>query len=187
MRIFKKRVYLLLIATLVLVTTALTHDLAIAQTQNNKKLQTLSIADIDADSVTHLLQTPLLDLEGKEQRISDYQDKIILLNFWASWCAPCVEEMPDLEELNRDFDNVQVIGYSVDTEQNIRQFLEKVPVNFPILIGEATSISLMRKLGNPTGGLPFTMIFDVDAELGYKVIGQVNIEEIKAKLEEIGA
>ncbi|CAM5199594.1 TlpA family protein disulfide reductase [Oligella ureolytica] len=94
--------------------------------------------------------------------------------------------MPDLEAINQEFEGVQVIGYSVDTAQNIRSFLTKVPVEFPILIGEPTAISLMRKLGNPGGGLPFSLVFAPDAELSYKIIGQVNTEELRAKLVEMG-
>ena len=155
--------------------------------QSKQKLQAATILDVDAESLAHLLTTPLKDLDDKESRISDYQDKVIIVNFWASWCAPCVEEMPDLEEINQDFAGVQVIGYSVDTEQNIRRFLSKVPVDFPILIGEPTAISLMRKLGNPSGGLPFSLIFTPDHELMYKIIGQVNTVELRAKLVEMGA
>lgn len=177
-------------ASLVLLSAMLPEQAARAQAQAKQptlKLQSMTVAEVDAESVEHLLTTPLKSLDGKESRISDNQGKIIIVNFWASWCAPCVEEMPDLEEINQEFAGVQVIGYSVDTEQNVRRFLSKVPVDFPILIGEPTAISLMRKLGNPSGGLPFSLIFSPEQELAYKIIGQVNTAELKAKLVEMGA
>ena len=174
-------------AGFVLIDTMAPEQMARAQTQAKPRLQAMSITDVDAERLNHLFTTPLKDLVGEEHQISDYRDKIVIVNFWASWCAPCVEEMPDLEGINRNFDKVQVIGYSVDTEQNIHRFLSKVPVDFPILIGEPTAISLMRKLGNPSGGLPFSLVFAPDHKLAYKIIGQLDVEELRAKLVEMGA
>ncbi|MDO5666975.1 MAG: TlpA disulfide reductase family protein [Alcaligenaceae bacterium] len=177
----------LLAGTAVLISSIVPQTASFAQAQGNLKLQAITVADIDANSLEHLLSTPLQNLGGTEVRISDYQDKIIVLNFWASWCPPCIEEMPDLEAINNDFKEVQVIGYGVDSEHNIRRFLDKVPVDFTILIGEPTALRLMRQLGNPSGGLPFSLIFSPGAELAYKIIGQVNTEELRAKLVEMGS
>ena len=174
-------------ASVVLISTMAPEQIVAAQSQVKLRLQPTTVADVDAESLAHLLTTPLEDLEGQESRISDYQEKIIVVNFLASWCAPCVEEMPDLEEINQEFAGVQVVGYSVDTAQNINSFLANVPVDFPIFIGEPTAISLMRKLGNPSGGLPFSLIFAPATKLSYKIIGQVNTEELRAKLVEMGA
>ena len=171
--------------SVVLISAMSPAQLVAAQSLTKLRLQAATVTDVDAESLAHLLTTPLEDLVGYESRISDYQDKIFVVNFWACWCAPCVEEMPDLEAINQEFEGVQVIGYSVDTAQNVRSFLTKVPVEFPILIGEPTAISLMRKLGNPGGGLPFSLVFAPGAELSYKIIGQVNTEELRAKLVEM--
>lgn len=176
----------LVASTTVVISSTVPSQMVFAQVNNDVKLQRTTLSDIDAQNLEHLLNTPLLDLEGKASRIIDYRDKIIVLNFWASWCPPCVEEMPDLEKIDRDFEGVQVIGYGVDTESNIRRFMEKVSVDFPIFIGEPTAIRLMRQLGNPSGGLPFSLIFARDTELAYKIIGQVNAEELRAKLVEMG-
>lgn len=177
----------LVAGTAVLISLTVPEQVVFAQAKNNTKLQQTTQSDIDAESLSHLLNTALQDLEGNTSRIIDYRDKIIVLNFWASWCPPCVEEMPDLEAIDRDFEGVQVIGYGVDTESNIRRFMEKVSVEFPILIGEPTAIRLMRQLGNPSGGLPFSLIFAPDTELVYKIIGQVDAEELRAKLTEMGS
>ena len=175
------------VASAVLLSSVAPAHLALAQIQSGPKIQETAVSEIDEASLAHLLSTPLASLDGSESRISDYQDKIIVLNFWASWCPPCVEEMPDLGQIHQDFSSVQVIGYSVDTEANVRRFLDKVPVDFPILIGEPTALRLLRQLGNPSGGLPFSLIFAPDAELRYKIIGQVNTEELRDKLVEMGA
>lgn len=177
----------LAVGTIALISSLAPQQEVFAQVGSGLKLEAVVVDDIDAESLEHLLSTPLKNLEGQENRIIDYQDKIIVLNFWASWCPPCVEEMPDLEEINKDFENVQVIGYGVDTEKNIRRFLDKVAVDFPVFIGEPTALRLMRQLGNPSGGLPFTLIFAPGAELGYKIIGQVNTEELRAKLARMGS
>ena len=149
------------------------------------KLQPFTAAEVDRESLAHLLNTPLMNLAGEAIRISDYQDRVIVLNFWASWCPPCVEEMPDLAAIHQAHESVQVIAYGVDTEANIRHFVDKLALDLPIVIGEPTAIRLMRQLGNPSGGLPFTLIFAPGAELKYKIIGQVNAEELRSKLAEM--
>lgn len=183
-----KIVSLSLVATTVaLIGSTEPGQVAFAQSKNDLKLQAISLDDINAESLEHLLTTPLRDLAGNTHRISDYGDKVVVLNFWASWCPPCIEEMPDLQQIDNDFDKVQVIGYGVDIEQNIRRFLNKVTVDFRIFIGEPTAIRMMRQLGNPSGGLPFTLIFTPDTQLAYKIIGQVNIEELRKKLAKLGS
>lgn len=177
----------LLTGAALLISSVSPQSVALAAPSKALKLQAISVDEIDAESLAHLLRTPLANLQGGETRISDYQDQIIVLNFWASWCPPCIEEMPDLEKVHKDFEGVQVIGYGVDTAQNIRRFVDKVSVAFPILIGEPTAFRLMRHLGNPSGGLPFSLVFAPGAKLVYKIIGQVNTEELGVKLVEMGS
>lgn len=174
-------------AATVFIATPWDGQAAFAQQSSRLKLEAMTAEAVDAESLQHLLSTALVNLEGEELRISDYQDKVIVLNFWASWCPPCVEEMPELAAIDKDFEAVQVIAYGVDTEQNIRRFIDKVPVDLPILIGEPSAFRLTRQLGNPSGGLPFTLIFAPGVELAYKIIGQVNAEELRHKLAEMTA
>lgn len=76
------------------------------------------------------------DVDGKPQRLAAFKGQKLVVNFWASWCGPCVEEMPELVRLSREYEKkgVRFIGIGVDSEQNVKNFLKKVPVDYPIVI-----------------------------------------------------
>src|SRR3546814_17822458 len=96
-------------------------------------------------------------------RISDWSSDVCssdLLNFWATWCPPCVKEMPDLEALHQKHRQAHFVGLAVDTAVNVRKFGEKVHVSYPLLIAGHGGIKLMRELGHKNGGLHFTVVFD---------------------------
>src|SRR5690554_7624131 len=103
---------------------------------------------------------PFYDLEfpdaaGQPRRVSEFLGKPMVLNFWATWCPPCVKEMPDLDALQKKHAGVQFVGLAVDTAANVQKFTEKVRVDYPLLIAGHGGIKLMRGLGNKNGGLPF--------------------------------
>jgi len=105
--------------------------------------------------------------------MQQFLGKPLVLNFWATWCAPCVQEMPDLDVLYRAHPQVGLVGMAVDTAANVRKFVQKVPVSYPLLIGGHASIDTMRDLGNNRGGLPFTVLFNAQGQIQHQLLGQV--------------
>ena len=99
----------------------------------------------------------------------------LLLNFWATWCPPCVRELPLLDRFHREQagSGWQVAGLAIDTLEPVRQFLAKHPVTFPIGLAGAGGIELARDLGNTTGALPFTAVFDRRGKLVEHKLGVV--------------
>jgi len=115
----------------------------------------------------------LPDLTGQEIESSSWAGKVLVLNYWATWCPPCLREIPLFAEAQDQYADagLQVVGIAIDRPEDVETFLEQHPVNYPILIGGTEAIELSRRLGNRMQGLPFTVIFDqrgrrVDAQIG---------------------
>jgi thiol-disulfide isomerase/thioredoxin len=114
------------------------------------------------------LETAFPDLEGKPHLLSEWKGKVLVVNFWASWCPPCVEEMPEFARLQTEFGarGLQFVGLlDGDEAANARDFLAKTPVNYPILDGLVGAADWRRKLGDRTGVLPLSAVFSPDGRL----------------------
>lgn len=138
----------------------------------------LPLPSLAADS---LFAETLPDADGEEQPLKQWLGKPVVVNFWATWCPPCVKEMPDLEELHQKYPGVHFLGLAVDTAVNVRKFNEKVQVSYPLLLIGHGGIERMRTMGNRAGGLPFTVVYDARGQVSETILGQVE----PAKLEKI--
>ena len=116
---------------------------------------------------------------GGELNMASFRGQRLVLNFWATWCAPCVREMPLLDRFQRQFgpQGWQVLGLAIDGIAPVLIFSQKVPVSFPLLVAEAQGLQLSRRLGNP-GGLPFTAAFDTRGRLLQRQIGEISFEQL---------
>lgn len=125
------------------------------------------------------------DLQGASRALSAYVGRPLVMNFWASWCAPCVREMPLLESLHHQHPDLTVLGLAVDTRANVLRFLDKVPVSYPLLLTGTQGIPLMRELGNKGGGLPFTVLFDRQGHESSRVVGELKPDDLQARIAKI--
>lgn len=118
----------------------------------------LANAEIDA----RLSEVSFNDLAGKTHDFSEWAGKVLVINFWATWCPPCKEEMPELTRLQRELGDrgVQFIGIAVDDPDEVRAYLAENPVNYPILIGAPGGPEWAAELGNALQVLPFTAVID---------------------------
>ncbi len=109
----------------------------------------------------------LPDLDGKLHRLSDYRGRRLVLNFWASWCAPCVEEMPALDRIPHKFsENAPiVIGIAMDDPAHVQAFLAAHPVSYPILIGKMSTPGTSSQLGDVDQVLPYSVLIDSDGRI----------------------
>ena len=119
--------------------------------------------------------------DGKSVDAKQWQGKVLVVNFWASWCPPCVEEMPTLDLLQREYQNQNVVfvGIGIDSPSNIREFLKKNPVSYPILIGGLEGSSLSKQMGNTQGALPYTVIINSQGKSSYTKLGKISEEELR--------
>ena len=125
-------------------------------------------------------QTP----DGKTVNTQDWQGKVLVVNFWASWCPPCVEEMPALDKLQQEFlqQNVLFVGIGIDSPSNIREFLSKTPVSYPIVIGGLEGSNLSKQLGNSQGALPYTIIINAKGKASYSKLGKISEDDIRSAI-----
>jgi thiol-disulfide isomerase/thioredoxin len=99
------------------------------------------------------------DLDGRERSSAEFADRVVVINFWATWCPPCRKETPEFVALQKDFgDKVQFIGIAIDDEEPVREFAETYAMNYPVLLGDTDAVDLSRRLGNRYEGLPFTVV-----------------------------
>lgn len=117
----------------------------------------------------------LPDLNGREIASSSFGGKVVIINYWASWCPPCVREMPMLIRTQEAFDpgQLQVVGIAIDRQDDVERFIEGHPINYPILIGDVEAVELSRRLGNRLQGLPFTVIFDHHGRRAFSQVGEI--------------
>ena len=119
--------------------------------------------------------------QGGELAMRSLMGKPLLLNFWATWCAPCIEEMPLLDRFYAEnkANGWQVLGLAVDQAGPVTRFLERMPMQFPIALAGFSGIDLSRKLGNTTGGLPFSVLLDGSARVRHRKIGQLSAQDLQ--------
>ncbi|HEY4541170.1 MAG TPA: TlpA disulfide reductase family protein [Noviherbaspirillum sp.] len=141
----------------------------------------------DAKAVDILFAQVLPDPQGKMQPLTQWKNKPLVVNFWATWCAPCVEEMPELAQLNRELAPVgaRVLGIGIDTADNIVRFAEKHAIDFPLFVAGANATELTRRFGNNAGGLPFTVLIDASGAVRKTYLGRLKMDELRRDLGEL--
>ena len=120
--------------------------------------------------------------KGETLKLADFRGKPLVLNFWATWCPPCVEEMPLLDAFFRQnsANGWQVVGLAIDQPSLVKRFMGQFPVDYPIALGGMNGSELGRLLGNAQGGLPFTVVFDAAGNVKVQKLGKLSADEIKS-------
>ncbi|MBP7351952.1 MAG: TlpA family protein disulfide reductase [Comamonas sp.] len=121
------------------------------------------------------LQTP----EGVPLALQQFAGKPLLVNFWATWCPPCVRELPLLSRFAQEQPQVQLLGLAVDQAAPVQKFLARQPLAFPVAMAGAGGSTLTRTLGNVTGGLPFSILFDTRGNVKQRKIGELSSADLQ--------
>jgi thiol-disulfide isomerase/thioredoxin len=121
------------------------------------------------------------DLEGRTRHLAEWRGRVLVCNFWATWCAPCREEIPLLIATSRKYAplGVDFVGIAVDNAAKVREFAASFKINYPILLAEANGLELMRRLGNSGGGLPYTVVADREGDLVRRKLGALKQPELE--------
>lgn len=134
-----------------------------------------------ADKLTELtVATP----EGKAASLKQWSGKVRVINFWATWCPPCREEMPEFSRVQQKLagKGVQFIGIGIDTPDNIINFQKTHPVSYPLLMGSYEALKLTVELGNKSSALPFTVILDRAGNIAHTKMGKLSESELEKLL-----
>ncbi|EJN05037.1 TlpA disulfide reductase family protein [Herbaspirillum sp. YR522] len=136
-------------------------------------------------ALASLLSQNLPDVKGASQPLSQWKGKPLLINFWATWCGPCVEEMPELTALQPDIAPVQILGIGIDSAENIGQFAQKYQIRYPLYVAGTGATDLLRQFGNAAGGLPFTVLVGRDGKVKKIYLGRLKFDELRRDLSQV--
>jgi thiol-disulfide isomerase/thioredoxin len=130
----------------------------------------------------------MLDLAGKTRNSKEWQGKVVLLNFWATWCPPCLEEIPSLIELQDSYGalGLQIVGVAVDDTQAVRAFAAGMGFNYPILPGDTDAIELSKRYGNQQGVLPYSVFINREGEIIQVIRGELKKDHAEKILAQLG-
>ena len=132
-----------------------------------------------------LYEARLPGLNGESFALSALKGHPTVVNFWATWCAPCVQEMPHLDQMAKELPNVRFVGIGIDTANNIAQFVDKIPISYQLLVAGYAGISMVRELGNSAGGLPFTLLFDANGSIFDSILGQIEPLDLRQRIDRL--
>jgi len=143
---------------------------------NNQQLENTSRSEFSTLLTQSLFKANFQNVNGVNESLSQYKGKIIVLNFWATWCPPCREEMPELSELNSEYKNknVVVIGVAIDDLSLVKNFSKLTPVSYPVYVAENDGMILAENLGNNKGVLPYTVIINQSGGVANTYFGRIN-------------
>ena len=136
----------------------------------------------DAAATAKLWSLTLQSPDGSPLALASFKGKPLLVNFWATWCAPCVQEMPMLDAFYREHaaKGFQIVGLAIDQPSSVRTFLQKTPVTFPIGLAGFEGTELTRVMGNTAGGLPFSVAIAADGGILQRRMGRVSEADLKS-------
>jgi peroxiredoxin len=150
-------------------------------------IQNTAPAQAETSAVAQLFSQNLVDATGQPQAMAQWKNKALVVNFWATWCPPCVDEMPELSALQKEIQskNIQIIGIGIDSPSNIAQFATKHKISYPLYAGGMSGTELSRQFGNQAGGLPFTVLIDRHGAVKKSYLGRLRMEELRKDLLEL--
>ena len=151
-------------------------DIAAAQAVLAGDMRKLVLHDAPVD----LPEIGLVDDAEAPHALADYKGQWVLLNFWATWCAPCVEELPLINDFYRQNNGKgwQVLGLAVDKLVPVQSFLRKMPLDFPVGMAGLAGAELGRGLGNVAGGLPFSVVIGANGAVLYRKMGRLHPSDL---------
>jgi thiol-disulfide isomerase/thioredoxin len=141
----------------------------------------LSSGSAGADVIMRLR---LPDLAGHEQELAQWRGRVLVVNFWATWCAPCREEIPAFVSLQAKYgpSGAQFVGIAIDRREKVAEFAREFRINYPILLAGIEMVDVTRQAGNRVGALPYTLVFDRHGRIVASELGRAREAELERKL-----
>lgn len=137
------------------------------------------VPDIELHSI------PMTGLDGRESRLADWRDEILVVNFWAPWCAPCRREIPALLEIRREYAGrgVRILGLAFDGESQVRDFAREYGIDYALFLAGNRSAMYNAAFLNPSGSLPYTALLDGDLNIVFQHNGELTAAQLRSRLD----
>lgn len=134
-------------------------------------------------TVETLMALRLADLKGQQRSLAQWRGRVLVVNFWATWCAPCREEIPMFVRLQEKYrgQGLQFVGIAIDQPDKVQSFAKEFAINYPVLMGGIEAVESSRQAGNRIGALPFTLVIDRDGKIAATQLGELK----EAKLDDM--
>jgi thiol-disulfide isomerase/thioredoxin len=142
----------------------------------------VAVWDRKPPDATALLSLSLTETQGTPKSLRQRRGKVLVVNFWATWCGPCREEMPEFIRAQRELGpkGLQFVGIAVDQPDKVIQFAKELDLNYPALIGGYDAVDLSKPLGNRLAALPFTVIFDREGRIAHTQLGALKPAQLRS-------
>ncbi|HUW28823.1 MAG TPA: TlpA disulfide reductase family protein [Sulfuriferula sp.] len=133
---------------------------------------------------TALFKAEFKDLAGIRQPLSRWRGKVLVVNFWATWCPPCREEIPEFVKLQSKYgaQGLQFVGIAIDETAKVQAYSDQMGINYPVLVGDLDAVALSQATGNRLGGLPYTLILDRSGKIIATELGGLSTAKLEATL-----
>ena len=137
-----------------------------------------------AEAGRRVLAASLMGVDGKLQPFEQWRGKVLVVNFWATWCAPCREEIPEFIRFQERFRaaGVQFVGVAIDQKERVAPYAREMGINYPLLVGGLETMEFARQLGNQRSVLPFTLVIDRAGKVNTNQVGILRSEKLEALL-----
>ena len=135
----------------------------------------------EKNTVSALPEFNLPDLSGREHNISEWRGKVLVINFWATWCPPCRKEIPGFIALQERYaaQDVQFIGIAIEDREPVAEYTVAAKINYPVLLGGDNGITLAQQLGNNADAVPYTLVVDRQGQIMHRHPGEFSKEQIE--------
>jgi len=135
------------------------------------------------DTPASLEAVPLIDLKGQMQTLGNWKQPVLVVNFWAPWCAPCRREVPDLIALQLEYDGqIQILGLALDSVENVESFIDQYQMNYPSFIANQHISMYSAVFENRSGTLPFTAIIGPDRKINFTHSGIIDLQTLRQQV-----
>lgn len=169
------------------VRTALTVLLAAVIGAGGGILAALWLQETPQEDNPYRADFTLPQLDGPERSINEWDGEVVVLNFWATWCSPCREEIPLFSSLHEEFvsQGIHFLGVAIDDPEPMRGFLDQVEMSYPTLYGMEQALDVAAAYGNDRGTLPYTVIIDREGRIIERFMGQLHEPDLRPLLEDL--
>lgn len=167
--------------------------------KTQQSLEADSVSEVNANRETKTALTPgniigskrpdfsLRDLQDQERHVSEWDGKILAVNFWATWCPPCLEEIPEFIQLQNEFgaQGLQFLGIALQTAEEVQPFYDEQGMNYPTLVGQEDVIRIAKRFGNDLGALPYTVVISPSGIIHYVKRGPLSAEKAREVIKQL--